>query len=178
MKIKHIDGKYRLIIDNLIKVIEARKNRDETLTIVIDGKKYRIKADKISENKFYIRVGDEEFTITFDAESKMYFINGEPYNVKIIKEKSTKTSKSIRIPFVKRGSHEVYSNCVVSPITGKIVSIHVNPGDKVNKGDVIAVIESMKIRNEISSDKSGVVKKIYYAPGQVVKKGEKIIELE
>jgi len=172
------EGTYRLIIDNLVKIIEAKKNKDETITIIIDGKKYRIEAKKISENKLLVRIGRDEFTITFDADSKMYFINGEPYNIKIIRDKSPRTRKSIKIPFVKKSAHEICSNYVVSPITGKIISIHVKPGEKISKGDLVAVIESMKIRNEISSDKSGVVKKIYYAPGQVIKKGEKIIELE
>lgn len=172
------DKRYRLIIDNLVKIIETRKNRDNSITVVIDGKKYKIKVNKISENKLLVRVGKDEFTITYDDDSGLYFINDEPYRAKIVEDLLSKPHKAIKIPFMKKSAYESFSNCVTSPITGKIVSINVKLGEKINKGDLVAVIESMKIRNEIFSDKSGIVKKIYYSPGQIIKKGEKIIELE
>ena len=58
------------------------------------------------------------------------------------------------------------------PITGKIVSVNVKPGDKVEEGDTLCVLDSMKMENPILAPVGGKVSKIELAPGQVVRTGE------
>jgi biotin carboxyl carrier protein len=64
------------------------------------------------------------------------------------------------------------------PITGKILSVEVKPGDKVNEGDVICVLESMKMENPILTPVGGTVVEIAVKAEQVVKPGEKIAVIE
>jgi biotin carboxyl carrier protein len=64
------------------------------------------------------------------------------------------------------------------PITGKILSVEVKPGDKVNEGDVICVLESMKMENPILTPVGGIVVEIAVQAEQVVKPGEKIAVIE
>ena len=53
----------------------------------------------------------------------------------------------------------------------------INEGDKIKKGQVICIIEAMKIFNEIESDKNGVVKKIYVQNESPVEFGQDLIEI-
>ena len=60
---------------------------------------------------------------------------------------------------------------------GMIVKINVNVGDEVNEGDVIYIIEAMKMENEVSSEETGVVKEIFVKEGDNVIVGDSIMEI-
>ena len=64
------------------------------------------------------------------------------------------------------------------PITGKVISVEVKVGDKVNEGDVICYIESMKMENPILTPVTGTVTKIEVSVGQVVETGKLIAIIE
>jgi urea carboxylase len=67
---------------------------------------------------------------------------------------------------------------VEAPIPGKILEIYVNAGDKVEEGDVICTLESMKMENPIVAPVSGVVNEIKVSPEQAIKSGETIAVIE
>ncbi|MCY3544286.1 MAG: biotin/lipoyl-binding protein [Chloroflexota bacterium] len=67
---------------------------------------------------------------------------------------------------------------VESPITGVIVEISVSVGDTVEFGDVLVVIESMKMENEILSDYDGVVKEIRVRNNQNISQDDVMLILE
>lgn len=60
---------------------------------------------------------------------------------------------------------------VNSPMPGKIISIKANIGDKLKKGDVILILEAMKMENEIVAPSDGTVASINVTPGQAVEAG-------
>ncbi len=66
---------------------------------------------------------------------------------------------------------------VSSPMPGKVVSVKVSPGDKVKKGDVLLVIEAMKMENEIHSPIDGTVGEIYVREGDQVNPEECLIKI-
>jgi len=64
------------------------------------------------------------------------------------------------------------------PITGKIISVEVKPGDKVKEGDTICMLESMKMENPILAPVAGTITEVKVAAEQVVKPGETIAIIE
>jgi biotin carboxyl carrier protein len=60
------------------------------------------------------------------------------------------------------------------PITGKILSINVKPGDEVKEGDILCILESMKMENPILAPVNGTIGQIGVTAEQVVKPGEVI----
>jgi glutaconyl-CoA decarboxylase len=64
------------------------------------------------------------------------------------------------------------------PITGKIISVEVKPGDKIKEGDVLCVLESMKMENPIIAPVDGTVTQVGIQVDQVVKPGEMIAVIE
>lgn len=64
------------------------------------------------------------------------------------------------------------------PITGKIISIDVKVGDAIKEGDVICMLESMKMENPILSPVDGTITEIGVAADQVVKPGDTIAVIE
>lgn len=67
---------------------------------------------------------------------------------------------------------------VKSPLPGKILSIKVKPGDRVNVNDVLLTIESMKMENEVLAPKAGVVKEVKVSSGTRVSVGTSLVVIE
>lgn len=61
---------------------------------------------------------------------------------------------------------------IVAPMPGKVVRLLVKPGDAVEAGQGLLVVEAMKMQNEIRSPKSGTVERVLIAVGQAVNAGE------
>lgn len=79
----------------------------------------------------------------------------------------------------------VSGNIITSPIIGTFYSApspdkapFVRVGDTVNAGDVVCIIESMKLMNELNSDFSGRVAEIYVNNGDAVEYGQKLMRIE
>jgi biotin carboxyl carrier protein len=64
-----------------------------------------------------------------------------------------------------------------SPLAGVVVSIAVTAGDRVERGDVLAIIEAMKMETKVLAPTAGVVKALRAAAGDAVKPGQVLVEL-
>jgi acetyl-CoA/propionyl-CoA carboxylase biotin carboxyl carrier protein len=69
-------------------------------------------------------------------------------------------------------------DAVVSPMQGTVLAVEVADGDEVSAGQVICVVEAMKMENEVHAHRGGVVKDLTVAPGQPVSTGQVICIVE
>ena len=67
---------------------------------------------------------------------------------------------------------------VTSPMPGTVLSIEVEVGAQVKRGDVLLIVESMKIQNDISAPKDGRVKEIHVVEGAYVRRREPLLTIE
>ena len=67
---------------------------------------------------------------------------------------------------------------VLAPMPGKVIRLLVNPGDRVEAGQGLLVVEAMKMQNEIRSPKSGIVERLQVTEGQPVNAGEVLAWVE
>ena len=87
------------------------------------------------------------------------------------------TKKSARVS--SQQSEEESDDVVLSPITGKLLDKKVEDGTKVSKGDVIIILEAMKMEHRLISPRDGVLSKLTSVDiGGQVKEGELMFELE
>ena len=63
-------------------------------------------------------------------------------------------------------------------ITGTVWKIEVKPGDSIEEGDTVVILESMKMEMPVESEDDGVVKEIKCAEGQSVHEGDILVVLE
>ncbi|HFQ94168.1 MAG TPA: biotin/lipoyl-binding protein [Anaerolineae bacterium] len=91
----------------------------------------------------------------------------ELYSVKVQDEYSYRLAQA-------RGedAHETGDAAIKSPMPGLIVSVVVEEGDAVAKGDKVVILESMKMENELRAPRDGVVGRISVAAGDSVEKGQ------
>ena len=76
-----------------------------------------------------------------------------------------------------KGESGLAEVAVESPITGVIVEISVSVGEEVSDGDLLVVIESMKMENEILSEFDGTVKEILIRQNQNISQEDPMIVL-
>lgn len=67
---------------------------------------------------------------------------------------------------------------VFSPMPGTLISISVTPGQRVEEGQAVAVIEAMKMQNSLKAPRSGVIKAVHKKAGAALKVDELIIDFE
>ena len=67
---------------------------------------------------------------------------------------------------------------IVAPMPGLIIRINVQPGDQIEAGHGVVVMEAMKMENELRATTSGTVKSVKVVPGTAVERGALLVELE
>ncbi len=67
---------------------------------------------------------------------------------------------------------------VLSQMTGRVIRVDVKPGDPVKEGDILLVVEAMKMENEIAAPISGTVKDVSVTPGSRVAEGDPLLVIE
>jgi 3-methylcrotonyl-CoA carboxylase alpha subunit len=75
------------------------------------------------------------------------------------------------------GEGAVEGGRLTAPMPGKVVSFAVKPGDKVGKGQPLAVMEAMKMEHTIAAPADGTVQELLYAPGDQVDEGAELLKL-
>ena len=101
-------------------------------------------------------------------------VNGKVYEVEL--ESVTETDAKIEVatqaakPQVS-GDGEV----VKAPMQGTIIKVNVKPGDSVKKGQVVCVLEAMKLENDIVSPADGVVKQVLVDKGQQINNQDSMV---
>ncbi len=106
-------------------------------------------------------------------------VNGKLYEVQL--EEVTENSESISAPAQTQPSAPAPvasgSGVIEAPIAGKVLSVNVKVGDAVKKGQLVAVIEAMKLENEIFASAEGTVKEIRASVGAMVNNKDALIIL-
>jgi excisionase family DNA binding protein len=79
---------------------------------------------------------------------------------------------------LRRSVHEgASSEQVKAPMPGSVLAIRVSEGDEVAAGQVLLVLEAMKMENTVLAPSAGTVKSVFVTAGQQVKRGETLVEL-
>ena len=78
-------------------------------------------------------------------------------------------------PAAPAGAALAAGEVIKSPMPGNILKINVSNGQKVNEGDVLLILEAMKMENEVVATKAGTVAQIVVAKGAVVETGAPLV---
>ncbi len=137
--------------------------------------------------KFEFTIKGQKYGVVikdFENNTANIEVNGTSYEVEVHRDvKVSKTPTLIRKPVVKQpGEGQIAKTSggykVKAPLPGSIFKLKVQVGDTVKKGDVLLIMEAMKMENNIISEKDGVVKNILVGVGNAVLQDDVLIEME
>ncbi|CAD6493361.1 MAG: Pyruvate carboxylase subunit B [Candidatus Argoarchaeum ethanivorans] len=100
-------------------------------------------------------------------------VDGESFDVKIVPADGGLTSE-----VVESKKPEIGKDTLVASMQGMMLKIIAKTGEQVEKDDVVAVLEAMKMENNIHAHKSGVIREIYVEEGSTVSSGEAVMLIE
>ncbi|MFN8497839.1 MAG: biotin/lipoyl-containing protein [Anaerolineae bacterium] len=83
-------------------------------------------------------------------------------------------------PVVRRGGRHADhgADTLTAAMPGQVVAVHVAPGDHVEKGQALVLLEAMKMELHVSAPREARVRAVKVSTGDVVKRGQTLIELE
>jgi len=153
--------------------------------------------NKISNNEYLIKIQDKEHHIqilSLNSCGMEFVLNNHYHSVNYLENQTAEMkivldgvpltinmhSKLDEIVYRNTGGADAGSAQINlrSQIPGKVVSIEVAVGDKVKKGDVVCVLESMKMQVSVKSHKDGEIKNLKIKEGNSVNKNDILAEIE
>jgi len=81
-------------------------------------------------------------------------------------------------PLAHAGEQETEGGGLAAPMPGKILSFAVQAGDSVTKGQILAIMEAMKMEHSLTAPHDGVVQELLYAIGDQVQEGAELLRLQ
>lgn len=161
--------KYITTVDGVDYEVEILKNNK----IRVNEKEYEIDFDEISgQNIYTLLVNGKSFEayISEDEDIWNVFMLGNKYKVDVVDEREKRLREAAGIVTVGTGGF-----VLKSPMPGLVIKISVNVGDIVEIGDVLIILESMKMQNELKSAQEGIISEIPIKEGDNVEQKETMI---
>jgi biotin carboxyl carrier protein len=149
----------------------------EPLTIDVNGKPVVLDIYELQKGAYHIIYNNHSYNaelVNYNQEDKLLTLklNNRKYEVKI-KDETDELLERLGI-----GSKTQKIQNIKAPMPGLVIDIKVKPGDTVNKGDGLLVLEAMKMENIIKAPGQAVVKKVIVIKGTAVEKNQVLIEME
>ena len=143
------------------------EHKKEKFFITYDNTEYIAEAEEIKPGQLKIKIGNKiiKSVITEGEKEKYVFVDGEVFKVKPVQLTGLKKEKRKE------------EGDLSSPISGKVVSVKVKNGNSVKKGDILMVIEAMKMEYLIRAPYDGKVKKVNFKINDLIEIGQNTLEL-
>lgn len=143
----------------------------KTFKVTVDGQTYTVKVEELTE-----KTGSETANT---AEREKSPVNRSDSTTTKAKEAAAVKDK----PAVEEKKEEASAPpveggvSVKAPMPGSVIEVKVKEGDRVEEGDVLLVLEAMKMENELTASQGGTVAQILVKKGDTVNSGDPLIIL-
>ncbi len=159
----------------------------------IDDRTYELEFD-FEQNQ--VKVGDQNYTFSFERQNGRYLlrIGTKLYSIDNIERNKHTLEFTLDDQWCKvdvrdeqdllldrlgfKTAAEIGEGQLNAPMPGKILELIVSEGDRVELGDPVAILEAMKMENELKAPVMGTITTIAVEPGESVDKNALILEIE
>jgi biotin carboxyl carrier protein len=143
--------------------------------ITVDGVDYEIDFETISEQTVYSLLANNnsyEALVYESEEGWQVLLHGSQYVLLVEDERERRLRASLG-----GGPPENVDYHLRAPMPGLIVTVPVSEGQAVEKGDVLVVLESMKMQNQLKSPRPGKVSRVQVKPGDSVEQRDTLLSV-
>ena len=141
--------------------------------VVVDGVIYEVDFDSISDQPVFSMIVDGksyEAYMYSSEEGWQVLLHGRLYPALVEDEREKRLRASLGSRVAERDEYHLKA-----PMPGLVVAIPVREGQEVQKGDVLLILESMKMQNELKSPRQGVVSRLRVKTGDSVEQRQTLL---
>lgn len=162
---------YRFVYLGKTYRVTIESDEQSWLVTIADKEPSRVEVINSIPNCLSFIMGNKTINAyTIESGGKKYiFVNGESFAFEVDKGRARGTPG---VAAAKGGE-----NVVTSPMPGSLVKVLVSSGDNVEVGQTLAIVEAMKMENELKSPIKGVVKQVNFEEGNQIDALQPIVEL-
>ncbi|MEK6573472.1 MAG: biotin/lipoyl-containing protein [Chloroflexota bacterium] len=161
--------KYLTTLNDKTYLIEINDDRH----VAVDGRTYEIDLEAVADQPLYSLLIDNQSFEGFvenDDEGWRVLMRGDLYQARVVDERAVRLAKSAGGTVAQTGDFQLKA-----PMPGLVVSVLVSEGQAVKKGDIIVILESMKMQNELKSPRDGTVARVKVKGGDTVEQNQIMI---
>jgi biotin carboxyl carrier protein len=141
-------------------------------SFLIDGQPFELKLSQLNANGLYLlQEGTRKLEMLLrkqDRNKVAVSVDNREVVVQVEKGNVSKAKTALGVP----------ENDLLAPMPGLVVQVNVQEGQTVEKGDVVVILESMKMQMEVRAPLCGVVEKIGAIPGTKVDKSALLVKFK
>ena len=152
----------------LVEIIDDRH-------VSVDGKVYEVDFESVSGQPVYSLIVDGKSHESYVAQVDdiwQVLMRGRLYPVSVEDEREQRLRAAAGGGVAETGEFHLKS-----PMPGLVVTIPVSEGEEVKKGQVLLILESMKMQNELKSPRDGKVNRIKVKPGESVEQRQTLLSV-
>jgi biotin carboxyl carrier protein len=151
LELNRTDGRWSCRLVGREVEVDAVLARPDVLSLRVGNLAYEVKSERVA-SELHLWVGSSRFSV------------------------EVRDPRSLRGRA--RAAEDHGPRKIVAPMPGKVVRLLVREGDEIEAGAGVAVVEAMKMQNEIKSPKKGTIQKILVSEGSAVNAGDVLIVVE
>jgi biotin carboxyl carrier protein len=167
--------KYTAILNGKEREIEISQidNDRHRFRVTVDGQAHEVDARSCNRDWLSMLADNRSYDIsyTFDQDSVELCFWNQYFNIEILDE------RKMRMRRVRTGLDHAGPEIIKTSMPGKIVKVLVEPGQKVDPGTGIIIIEAMKMENEIKCRNGGLVEAVHVEPQQTVESDAVLVKI-
>jgi len=146
---------------------QLMRERDGSLELTVDGVTQPLSWEPVADGAVDLRLGGDRITA---------FVHLHAGSATVFADRGA-ASATVVDPLAHSGEALAEGGRLTAPMPGKVVSFAVKAGDKVSRGQPLAVMEAMKMEHTIAAPADGVVDELLYSPGDQVADGAELLRL-
>jgi biotin carboxyl carrier protein len=174
--------RFRLQIDGT----EHRVTAGADGTITVDDDRFEAKVTAPSPDRRLIQLGAKTYEVRVveeQSDPRSYVVEVAGERIRLLVGDVSRGGAGVGAaaaasPAGARGVTETANGGIAAPMPGRVARLLVEVGQGVEAGQVMLVLEAMKMENELRAPRKGVVKSILVREGDPVETGKRLIELE
>lgn len=143
--------------------------------IILDGRQYQVDFDQIGSQPVFSLLLDghsyEAFVSPVEGEWNV-LMNGRLYPAQVEDEREVRLRSAAGGQVAERAEFHLKS-----PMPGLVIAVMVEEGHQVNRGDVLIILESMKMQNELRSNRAGTVARVKIKAGDSVEQKQTLLSV-
>ena len=147
---------------------EYSSRRDGDFNFTVSGETVFARIIGVSGDRLEYEVNGRRMTATLNNHGNQWWVNGADGDI----------SLTLKTRFPEINAPEAVAGGLTSPMPGTVIAVQVAPGEQVSAGQVLAIIEAMKMEHSVVSPQDGVVSEVRVAIGDKVEGGELLVVVE